>query len=103
MSTVVRVDEGVEVRLRLACADLDRRLRAGEAACAEDYFSIDPSLFRDTEAALELVYAEFVIRGELNQNPGPAEWYARFPQWQARLQRLFEVHDIVAPTAPLDE
>jgi tRNA A-37 threonylcarbamoyl transferase component Bud32 len=96
----VDFDRGPEAKLRQVCAELERQLRTGESTCAEHFLAADPELFGDADAALELIYAEFVIRAELNQKPDPAAWYARFPQWQARLQRLFEVHDLVA-TPPL--
>src|SRR5262245_14652592 len=82
-----------ENEIRQACAELDRRLRGGEACCAEDFLRSDPDWFGDIEAALELIYTEFVIRTELAQESDPTTWYNRFPQWQERLQRLFAIHN----------
>ncbi len=94
--------------LRQACAELGRRVRAGERYGAEDAFAAWPALASDADSAIELIYAEFTLREELGQPSSPEEWYARFPQWQDRLRRLFEVHlaartplapgDTVAPT-----
>jgi serine/threonine protein kinase/photosystem II stability/assembly factor-like uncharacterized protein len=96
--------------LRQACTDLEQRLRAGEPCQAEDWLSRFPTLAGEVELALELIYAEYVVREDLGQRPDPAEWYARFPQWQERLQRLFQLHDrldagatadsVAAPVAP---
>jgi hypothetical protein len=99
MPADTQVDRAAEAQLRQACAELERRLRAGESTCAERFLAREPNLFRTGDAGLELVYAEFAIRAELNQNPDPAEWYVRFPQWRARLERLFEVHALA--TSPL--
>jgi serine/threonine-protein kinase len=84
--------EGPEQQLRRACAALASRLRGGEACRAEDVLAGFPDLAGDPDAALELVYTEFVVRAELGQAPSPEEFCARFPRWRDRLQRLFEVH-----------
>src|SRR5262249_5073476 len=80
--------------MREACTDLERRLRAGEACAAEDWFTAHPDLAALPEYALELIYAEFVLREQLGQRPTPEAWYARFPQWQADLRQLFQVHHL---------
>jgi WD40 repeat protein len=74
---------------------LERRLRAGEPCRAEDLFAAFPALAADPDAALELIYTEFVVREELGQRPLLAEWPDRFPQWGADLQQLFQVHGFV--------
>jgi WD40 repeat protein len=94
-----RAENDTEQQLREVCAGLERRLRAGEICCAEDLLAAHPHLFVDTDAALELVYTEFALRSELDQKPAPAEWYARFPQWRDRLERLFAVHEQVCAGA----
>jgi serine/threonine protein kinase len=79
-----------------ALAELDRRVRSGEDAAAEAVFRSHPDVLGEIDAALELVYTEFVIREQLGQKPTPDDWYARFPQWREDLAQLFEVHDFVA-------
>jgi tetratricopeptide (TPR) repeat protein/tRNA A-37 threonylcarbamoyl transferase component Bud32 len=86
-----------EQQLGRACADLDRRVRAGEARPAEAVLAAYPALAGDVDAAVELVYTEFVTRDLLGQRPDPGEWYARFPQHAGPLQRLFQVHETLAP------
>jgi hypothetical protein len=88
------VPEAAEQQLRRACTELERRLRAGERCAAEDWLNASPMLACHRECALELVYAEFVLREQLGQQPAPQEWYARFPQWQNDLRQLFEVHQL---------
>jgi hypothetical protein len=81
-----------EQDLRLAAAELSRRLRAGEPCCAEQMFVRFPELAGHAEAALELIYTEFVVREEIGQQSSLAEWQARFPHLHERLQRLLELH-----------
>src|SRR4051794_1342926 len=71
-----------------ACVELDRRMRAGEPARAEEYLSSVPGLSTHISFALDLVYAEFVAREELGQRPNPEEWFSRFPQLRQDLQQL---------------
>lgn len=84
-----------ERQLRQACADLDNRLRAGEPCRAERFFSLFPLLACHEEHALELIYTEFVTREELEQRPTAEEFYARFPHWRRRLERQFQVHELL--------
>jgi hypothetical protein len=79
-----------EEQLRRACAELSRRLRSGDDCRAEQFFDAYPSLASSADHALELIYVEFITRRELGQNPDPAEWYARFPQWQDQLRRRLQ-------------
>jgi tetratricopeptide (TPR) repeat protein len=78
--------------LRKACAELERRLRAGEACQAEDILAAFPAIANHVNSALELIYTEFVIRQELGQRPSLEEYYQRFPQWQTDLAQVFVVH-----------
>lgn len=70
------------------CRELESRVRAGEAARAEDYLTPDLG----PEDVLELVYTEFVCREELGSCPDPAEFFRRFPAIRADLEEQFLVH-----------
>ena len=74
---------------------LEAALRAGKDQRTESLFFTYPNVAEDPEAAIELVYTEFVIRQKLGQNPTPEEWYARFPRWKADLEQMFQVHDVL--------
>jgi eukaryotic-like serine/threonine-protein kinase len=87
-------------QLREACAELERCLRAGQPCAAEDLLAASPALGAHTEAALELIYTEFVLREELGQRPAAAELIGRFPQWRADLEQLFQVHQVVGIDSP---
>src|SRR5437667_6484345 len=90
-------EDGPEKQLRQACAELDRRLRAGEACAAEALLAAYPALAANADLALELIYTELVTRQQLGQHPSPAEWGQRFPQWQERLQRLLQDDQLMQP------
>jgi serine/threonine-protein kinase len=77
--------------VREPCARLADGLWAGEDCRAEDFFPAGPVSDSASDAALELIYTEFVIREELGQQPSAAEWLARFPQWRDRLERLLQI------------
>jgi WD40 repeat protein/tRNA A-37 threonylcarbamoyl transferase component Bud32 len=95
MLTDAAVGDGLESRLRRACAELDRRLRAGESCRAEEFLDGVTADGPGDELGLELVYTEFATRQALGQHPCPSEWYRRFPAWEARLRRLFQIHDLL--------
>src|SRR4051812_46655996 len=82
-----------ESQLRRARAELETDLRAGHDRRAETLIAAYPAVAADTEAALELVYTEFVVRQDLGQNPDPSSWLDRFPQWRADLEQMFQGHD----------
>src|SRR5262245_20370090 len=79
-----------EEELRAACEELDRRLRAGEPARAEEYLDRLPGL--SPESALELIYTEYVALEDLGRPPAPAAWAERFPEYGGRLRRPLAVH-----------
>jgi serine/threonine-protein kinase len=81
---------GAASQLQQACAELSRRLRAGEDCRAEDVASSFPTLASDPDSLLELVLAELSVRRELELSLRPEEWYARYPQWRPRLWVWFQ-------------
>jgi serine/threonine protein kinase len=86
---------GAEQELRQACAELDRRLWAGERCRAERFFATCPLLACQEDWAVELIYTEFVAREELGQRPAAEEFFARFPHWQGRLRRQLQLHELL--------
>jgi serine/threonine protein kinase len=76
-------------QLEAACAELHRRLRAGQPCRAEDLLAAAPALAADPELAVTLILAEVRLRRRLGEEPVPEEWYARFPQWRDRLEAHF--------------
>ncbi len=93
MGSETLLDDVPERQLRQACAELDRRLRAGTGGRAEELLAEFPALADAPDLAMELIYTEFCIREDLGESPKPEECYARFPHLRDRLQRLLQVHD----------
>ena len=79
--------------LRQVCAEMERRLGAGENCTAESLLASHSQLGGDTDAALEIIYTEFVAREQLGQRPVPAEFCERFPHFRDGLEQLFQIHD----------
>jgi len=81
--------------VRRACDELSRQLRAGHACGAEEFLAAEPAIGSDTDAVLELLYTEFIVRQQLGEQPLAQEWLERFPQWRIELAQLFEIHALV--------
>jgi tRNA A-37 threonylcarbamoyl transferase component Bud32 len=75
--------------------DQRNRFLRGERRLAEEYFALEPRVFADSEAAIDFLYGEFCLRHELGEEVDRQEYVSRFPQFEAELRRLFEVHDAV--------
>jgi serine/threonine protein kinase/tetratricopeptide (TPR) repeat protein len=87
-------------QLAQAVAELRQQLRSGASCRAEDLLAAYPAVGADGDAALELIYTEFVVREQLGQQPRKADWLARFPQWRDDLGELFDVHTAMAVSTP---
>lgn len=86
---------GAEGLLRDACDELERRLRAGEVVRAEELLIRHPELGNDSEQALDLIYVEYATRRELGESPSREEFFTRFPEWQAALERQFHLDEFL--------
>src|SRR5262249_40391032 len=62
MSTPCKTAQERERQLRQACDVLERRVRAGESYRTEDCLAAHPELAADSDATLELLYFEYVLR-----------------------------------------
>ncbi len=75
---------------KVLAADQWHRWHAGERLAAEDYLTRHPAVGADPEAALVLVYGEFLIREEVGEEPSAGEYVERFPQCAAELRRQLD-------------
>jgi len=82
--------------------DQRERWRSGERVAAEEYLRPYPALQAAVEPALELVYGEILLREELGEAPALDEYLGRFPQYAARLQEQFQLHQALAANRTLD-
>ena len=82
-----------EQDLRDACAELERRLLAGEDCRAEELLAAFPHLTEDPEAVLELLYVEYVSRLEAAPRRLAEDLGARFPQLREALRSQLRQHE----------
>ncbi len=82
--------------LAVLCVDQQARWLAGERPGAEDYLAAYPALNDDPEHAVELIYAEFLLRERLGDPPAADEFPARFPAHAVRLRQQIELHRALA-------
>jgi serine/threonine protein kinase len=75
--------------------DLQTRWRRGERVLVEAYLEQFPHLQATPDYALDLIYAEKVLREERGETVRLEEYLARFPQWKELIQRQFELHDLM--------
>lgn len=75
--------------------DRSERWRRGHRVSAERYLKTFPSLRADPETALIVIYGEFFLRKELDENPSLLEYVARFPQHAHRLRDQVMWHEAI--------
>jgi predicted Ser/Thr protein kinase len=73
------------VLVELVHADLECRLKAGEAVRVESYLQRYPELATNTADVIELIATEFDLRRRTEPNLDPESYYARFPQFYTEL------------------
>jgi WD40 repeat protein/tRNA A-37 threonylcarbamoyl transferase component Bud32 len=92
------------VLVELAHVDLERRLRAGEPARAEEYLRRYPELAGDSEVILNLIVWEYQLRWHQQPDLTAEEFWQRFPQYAADLgPRLAAVEPPLARNQPVSE
>jgi WD40 repeat protein/serine/threonine protein kinase len=84
-----------------AVVQVDQRQRwlAGERLPAEAYLRRYPALGREAEAAVEVVYHEYLWREQQGEAPSLEEYERRFPGYAARLRLQVELHRALAGAA----
>ena len=93
----------LESRLLSARSELERRLASGTLAAAEELRDTFPDVWEHPEAALELAFAEYVLRIGRGEQPSRDDWYRRFPAWRDRLERFGDVlADLTQPDDQAD-
>jgi serine/threonine protein kinase/predicted ATPase/energy-coupling factor transporter ATP-binding protein EcfA2 len=69
-------------------ADLEFRLKAGQAARVEEYLTTFPELSREPSTVAELIASEHRLRGRSRQRVEPDEYLQRFPDLYDRIIAL---------------
>jgi serine/threonine protein kinase len=72
--------------------ELGRRWQAGERPVVEEYLDRHPELWRQPEAAVELIYEELCLRQEYGEERAVPDVLARFPEWREQLQVILNCH-----------
>jgi hypothetical protein len=73
------------VLIELVHIELELRLKAGEAARAEEYLARYPELAADRTATLELIVAEYDLRRRAEPWLSPEDYLQRFPHYRGEL------------------
>jgi WD40 repeat protein len=81
--------------------DQRQRWQTGERVPTEAYLHAYPALADAPEAALELVYGEFLLREQHGESPALDEYQRRFPQYAARLRQQLLLHQAMASESQL--
>jgi serine/threonine protein kinase len=76
-------------------ADQRTRWARGDRVPVEQYLKHQPALGNNTEALLDLIYAEVVLRRERGETPTPEEYVARFPDLAEPIRTQFEVDAVI--------
>src|SRR5262245_15812402 len=79
--------------------DQSSRWRRGERVPVEDYLARRPALQGDTEAVLDLITNEVLLRRQAGETPLLEEYQRRFPHLAEPLRIQFEVEAAFAGTA----
>lgn len=80
--------------------DRAERWRRGDRVDAEKYLNDFPSLRRDVESALVVIYGEFYMRRELGESPSLSHFVERFPDYSDRLRDQVMWHEAISDVSP---
>ncbi len=72
--------------------DLRNRYHRGEQVSAEWYLRLFPGLAQDSEAAMDLIFTEYLQRERQGKCPDPEELPLRFPQYASQLRLQIQFH-----------
>jgi hypothetical protein len=75
------------------------RWNRGERPLVEEILADHPTLQADAEAAVDVIYHEFVIRLARGESPSAEDYLRRFPAWADALMRQFAVDEALRPDA----
>ena len=72
----------------------------GRRVLVEAFLARDPELRHDSEAVLDLIYNEIVLREQRARRPGADEYIGRFPELGDAIRDQFEIHRMFADRDP---
>lgn len=77
---------------RILRFDLEFRLNTGEPISSHWYFREFPVLNENAEAAVDLIFAEYLTRRKLGEALDPGEFAAQFPRFSAEVRKQIDFH-----------
>jgi WD40 repeat protein len=88
---------GLSPRQLAAVLRVDQRQRArlGRPVAVESYLADFPAVAADREAALDLIYGEFLLRDECGEKPSQDDYCARFPGFACTLRQQLNLHAVM--------
>ncbi len=69
----------------------------GQRPWAEEFLNRHPQLWKEPQAATQLIYEEICLRQSCGEKAAADEVVRRFPQWQKQLQILLACHQLIEP------
>jgi tetratricopeptide (TPR) repeat protein len=84
-----------QLRIEDACSELEARLQADPTVRAEEYLADNPQ-WAGSESALDLIYTEYLARGELARRELADELQERFPELAAEFRRQLAFDELTA-------
>jgi serine/threonine-protein kinase len=79
--------------------DQRQRWQAGQRVPVEDYLQAHPAVEADSEAALDLIFSEFLLREQRGERPDVVEYVKRFPRHAPALRDQAELHQALQENA----
>jgi hypothetical protein len=80
-----------------------QRWQGGQRVPAEEYLRRYPQLNADPEAALDLIFHEYLLREQAGERPDPEEFLRRFPEHAGVLGKQIALHRAVTASTPLSQ
>lgn len=87
--------------LRQARTKVEQLVDQGLQHAATTVLQENPILAEDQEAAIELIYAEFLALEACDRLPETESWLSNFPAHRQRLERLLKLHDFMSTEQPV--
>ena len=81
--------------------DQSERFRLGQWVRVETYLDAVPAFRDHREQALDLIFAEYLLREEMGQRPALEEYLLRFPQYAQELKLQLELHQALGTQSPV--
>jgi serine/threonine protein kinase len=73
--------------------------RQGQRVPVETYLAQQPTLHTDTQAVLDLIYNEILLREEIGESPHVDEYLVRFPDLACELKLQFDIEKAIHSTS----